>query len=84
MSDAYEPFKTSFFRIEDVNNSSFACSSLLRPLDEKGRLADSILDTYQLQKTDFTTQIEFKNISVIQCASQKMVDRDLLEIEQKF
>lgn len=84
VSDSYGPFKTSFFCIEEVKNSSFACLSLLRPLDEKGRLSESILDTYQLQKTDFTIEIEFKNISVIQCASQKLVDRDLYEIEQKF
>lgn len=82
--DKYGPFKTHFFRLEQIKTPSFATFSLLRPLKENGKPADSILDTYQLVKTEFTIEIETKSISVIQCASQKLVDRDLLEIEQKF
>jgi hypothetical protein len=82
--DSFGPFKTSFFRIEHLKDRSFTCLSLLRPLNENGHLADSILDTYQFEKTDFTIKIETKIISIIQCASQKLIDRELLEIEQKF
>ena len=56
----------------------------MRPLNENGQLADSILETYRLEKTDFCIEIKLEEISIIQCASQKLVNRELLMIEQKF
>lgn len=78
------PFKTSFFRIEELINNSFACLSLMCPLDESGELADSILNTYSLEKTKFRIEAQLENILMVQCASPKLVNRELVTIEQKF
>lgn len=83
LPDSFGAFKTNFFRIEKLNGNSFTCS-LLRPLNEDGQLADSILSTYRLEKTDFHIEIKLENFLNIQCASPKLVNRELLIVEQKF
>ena len=54
----------------------------MRSLDESGELADSILNAYRLEKTEFF--IEVREYFIIQRSSSKLVNREILMVEQKF
>lgn len=83
ISTSEYPFRTCFFRIEDLINS-FVCLSLLRPLDVEGNCIDTIGIPYRLEKTNIKVIVSIQSFCGIQCASPKLVNRQTIIIQQKW
>ncbi|MBM6618230.1 CotY/CotZ family spore coat protein [Bacillus suaedaesalsae] len=82
-SNGISHFKTSFFRIEDIDEETCCAKiSLLRPLDFQGCIVDSICDVARLERTRICTEIDVNCFCAVQC-----LDVDLLRsivIEPKW
>jgi hypothetical protein len=76
-------FKTCFFRIEDLTNSS-AQLSLLRPLDIEGNCIDTIDTLYRLERTNSKVIAPIQCFCSIQCISPKLVNRQSITVGDKW
>jgi hypothetical protein len=81
-STSQYPFRTCFFRIEDLINS-FVYLSLLRPLDVEGNCIETFGIPYRLEKTSINVIASIQDFCSIQCISPKLVDRQIIIIGQK-
>ena len=77
------PFRTCFFRIEDLTNSS-AKLSLLRPLDIEGNSIDTIDTLYRLERTNSKVIVSIQCFCSIQCISPKLVNRQSITVGDKW
>ena len=77
------PFRTCFFRIEDLTNSS-AKLSLLRPLDIEGNCIDTIDTLYRLERTNRKVIVSLRCFCIIQCISPKFVNRQHIIVGDKW
>ncbi len=82
-STSQSPFRTCFFRIEDLINS-FVYLSLLRPLDVEGNCIDTVGIPYRLEKTNIKVIAPIQNFCSIQCINPKLVNRPIIIIGQKY
>jgi hypothetical protein len=76
------PFRTCFFRVEDLIDSVVSLS-LLRPIDIEGNCLDTIHIPYRLEKTNIKVIVSIHEFSGIQCISPKLIDRQSIIVEQK-
>ncbi|WP_227938068.1 CotY/CotZ family spore coat protein [Alkalihalobacillus deserti] len=83
-NDCYGCFKTNIFKIIEFGKSS-GCGKLLmlRPIDENGCLANTICETFRLEKTPFSVDVDFNCFCAIQHLSRSLVNRPLPFIEHK-
>ncbi|NYF25049.1 CotY/CotZ family spore coat protein [Sporosarcina sp. JAI121] len=77
------PFRTCFFRIEDLTNSSVQLS-LLRPFDVEGNCIDTIDTPYRLERTNSKVMISIQCFCSIQCISPKLVNRQSIIVGHKW
>ncbi|MET3659063.1 CotY/CotZ family spore coat protein [Sporosarcina psychrophila] len=77
------PFRTCFFRIEDLTNSSVQLS-LLRPLDVEGNCIDTIDNPYRLERTNIKVIKPIRFFCSIQCISPELVNRQIIIIGHKW
>jgi hypothetical protein len=82
-SNSQLPFRTCFFRIEDLANSSVELS-LLRSLDVKGNCVDTIDTPYRLERTNIKVIASLQGFCSIQCISPKLVNRQIIIIGHKW
>jgi hypothetical protein len=77
------PFRTCFFRIEDITNSSVQLS-LLCPLDVEGNCIDTIDTPYRLERTNIKVITSIQCFCSIQCISPKLLNRQSIIIGDKW
>lgn len=77
-----ESFKTCFFRIEKINGLCVHLSLLL-PVDEEGDYIDGRCVPYRFEKTNSKVILSTKDVCAIQCINPKLVNRQIIIIEQK-
>jgi hypothetical protein len=77
------PFRTIFFRVEDLTNSSVQLS-LLRPLDIVGNYIDTIETPYRLEKTNWKVIASIQCFCSIQCISPILVNRQSIIVGDKW
>ena len=77
------PFRTFFFRIEDLTNFSVQLS-LLRPLDLEGNCIDTIDIPYRLERTNRKVITSIKCFCSIQCINPKLVNRQSIIVGDKW
>ena len=77
------PFRTFFFRIEDLTDFSVQLS-LLRPLDIEGNCIDTIDIPYRLERTNRKVIASIQCFCGIQCISPKLVNRQSIIVGDKW
>jgi hypothetical protein len=76
--DEYGCFQTSFFRIEKVDADDCCVTlSLLRALNSYGCPAESVSDTFILEKTNFCITVDLNCFSALQYADPKLLKRKM-------
>lgn len=81
-STSESPFRTCFFRIEDLINS-FVSLSLFRPLDVEGNCIDTIGIPYRLEKTNIKVIASIQDFCSIQCINPILVNRRIIITGEK-
>ena len=76
-------FRTIYFRIEDLTNSSVQLS-LLRPLDIEGNCIDTIDTPFRLERTNRKVIASIQCFCGIQCISPKLVNRQSIIVGDKW
>ena len=76
-------FKTCFFRLEKISNSSIQLS-LLYPTNVEGNYFDNIGIPYRLKKTNCIVTVALENFCGIQCVSPKLMNRQVIISGQKW
>ena len=77
------PFRTCFFRIEDLTNSSVQLS-LLRPLDIEGNCNDTLETLYRLERTSSKVIASIHCFCSIQCINPKLINRQSITVGDKW
>ncbi len=83
-NDEDESFKTTFFRIETIDEEKCSVTlSLLHPLNMEGEASLDLCDVIKLTKTSIIKEIDLKDICAIQTLDTELLKRKII-IEPKW
>ena len=82
-STSQTPFRTGFFRIEELLHS-LVHLSLLYPIDIEGNYINTMRIPYSLGKTHINVIVSIQNICGIQCIDPKLINRKSIIIGDKW
>ena len=74
---SHVPFRTCFFCIENLTNTTVHLSLLL-PSDVEGSYLETTCMPFRLKKTNSSVIVSLKNFCGIQCVSPKLVNRKVI------